>query len=98
MSCVSKDIQKQCRIQTQNDSIQPCGCPKMIVSFATPPKTPSWNWCPQIFSGSDTETCTVSCSNAHHDVSDLVNYWVVKNAKSWLSWTEDDFYMKQKQS
>ena len=31
MSCVSKDIQKQCRIQTQNDSIQPYGCPKMIV-------------------------------------------------------------------
>ena len=28
MSCVSKDIQKQCRIQTQNDSGQPLLVPK----------------------------------------------------------------------
>ena len=30
MSCVSKDIQKQPRMQTQNDSGQSYGCLKMI--------------------------------------------------------------------
>ena len=42
----------------------------------------------------DTEKCTVSCTNTHHDVTDLVNYGIVKNAKTWISWTENNFSMK----
>ena len=61
------------------------------VIFAAPPKTPCWNRCPQIFSGWDTEKCTV---NTHHDVTDLVNYGIVKYGKTWISWTEDNFSVK----
>ena len=28
----------------------------------------------------------VSCANTHHDVTDLVNYGMVKNTKTWISW------------
>ena len=27
----------------------------------------------------------VSCTNTHHDVTDLVNYRIVKNTKTWIS-------------
>ena len=27
----------------------------------------------------------VSCNNAHHDVTDLVNYGMVENEKNWIS-------------
>ena len=28
----------------------------------------------------------VSCTNTHHDVTDLVNHEIVKNTKTWISW------------
>ena len=28
----------------------------------------------------------VSCANTHHDVTNLVNHWMVKNTKTWISW------------
>ena len=28
----------------------------------------------------------VSCTNTHHDVTDLVNHGMVKNTKIWISW------------
>ena len=28
----------------------------------------------------------VSCSNTHHDDTDLLNYKIVKNAKTWIYW------------
>ena len=27
----------------------------------------------------------VSCTNTHHDITDLVNYGIVKNTKTWIS-------------
>ena len=41
---------------------------------------------------------SVSCTNTYHDVTDLVNYGKVKNTKPWISRTEHDFTMKQKNS
>ena len=32
------------------------------------------------------QKCTVSCNNAHHDVTDLVNHGMVKNTKTLISW------------
>ena len=31
-------------------------------------------------------THLVSCTNTHHDVTDLVNHRMIKNAKKWISW------------
>ena len=28
----------------------------------------------------------VSCTNTHHDVTDLVGLGMVKNTKTWISW------------
>ena len=28
----------------------------------------------------------VSCTNTHHDITDLLNYGMVKNTKTWISW------------
>ena len=28
----------------------------------------------------------VSCTDTHHDVTDLLNHGMVKNAKTWISW------------
>ena len=28
----------------------------------------------------------VSCTNTHHDMTDLVNHGMVKNTKTWTSW------------
>ena len=58
------------------------------------PRQPAEIDVPKFFSGWDTEKCTVSCTNTYHDVTDLVNYVIVKNAKTWISWTEDNFSMK----
>ena len=64
------------------------------VIFGVAPKTPSWNRCPQIFSRWGTEKCNVSYTNNYHDVTDLVNYKIAKNSKTWISWTEDNFSIK----
>ena len=31
----------------------------------------------------------VSCTNTHHDVTDLVNHGMVKNIKTWISWEQN---------
>ena len=38
----------------------------------------------------------VSCTNTHHDVTDLVNHEMVKNTNLNISRTEHNFSMKQK--
>ena len=30
--------------------------------------------------------CLVSCTNTHHDITDLVNHRMAKNTKTWISW------------
>ena len=40
----------------------------------------------------------VSRTNTYHDVTDLVNHGIVKNAKTWISLTEDNLSMKYKHS
>ena len=32
------------------------------------------------------QKCTVSCTNTQQDVTNLVNHWMVKNTKTWISW------------
>ena len=39
---------------------------------------------------------TVTCSNTHHDVTDLVNLEMVKNAKTWLSWEQNITFLQNK--
>ena len=39
---------------------------------------------------------TVTCSNTHHDVTDLVNIEMVKNAKTWLSWERNITFLQNK--
>ena len=38
----------------------------------------------------------VSCTNTHHDVTDLVNLEMVKNAKSWTSWERNITFLQNK--
>ena len=39
---------------------------------------------------------SVTCSNTHHDVTDLVNLEMVKNAKTWLSWERNITFLQNK--
>ena len=39
---------------------------------------------------------TVTFSNTHHDVTDLVNLEMVKNAKTWLSWERNITFLQNK--
>ena len=39
----------------------------------------------------------VSCTNTHHDFTNLVKHWMVKNAKIWI-FREQNFPIKQKNS
>ena len=38
----------------------------------------------------------VSCINTHHDVTDLANYGIVKNTKTWLSWEGNILFLRNK--
>ena len=31
----------------------------------------------------------ISCTNTHHDVTNLVNHGMVKNTKTWISWEQN---------
>ena len=37
-----------------------------------------------------------SCTNTHHDVTDLVNHAMVKNMKTWISWERNIIYLPNK--
>ena len=38
----------------------------------------------------------VSCTNTYRDVRDLVNHGIVKNAKTWISWQRNIFFLQNK--
>ena len=38
----------------------------------------------------------VSCTNTHHDVTDLVNHGMVKNTKTWISWERNIIFLWNK--
>ena len=38
----------------------------------------------------------VSCTNTHHDVTDLVNHGMVKNTKTWISWEWNITFLRNK--
>ena len=38
----------------------------------------------------------VSWTNTHHDVADLVNHQLVKNAKTWISWEQNITFLQKK--
>ena len=38
----------------------------------------------------------VSCTNTHHDVTDLVNHGMVKNTKTWISWERNITFLWNK--
>ena len=37
-----------------------------------------------------------SCTNIHHDVTDLVNHEIVKNTKTWISWEQNITFLQNK--
>ena len=41
---------------------------------------------------------TVSCTNTHHYVTELVNHRMLINAKTWVSQEQNNFSMKQNNS
>ena len=41
---------------------------------------------------------TVSCTNTHHDVTDLVNHGMVKNTKNWISWEWNIILLQNKEA
>ena len=40
----------------------------------------------------------VSCTNTHHDVTDLVNHGMVKNTKTWLFWERNKTFPRNKKN
>ena len=38
----------------------------------------------------------ISCTNTHHDVTDLVNHGMVKNTKTWISWERNIIFLQNK--
>ena len=40
----------------------------------------------------------VSCTNTHHDVTDLVNYETAKNTKTWISWEQNISFLQHKKN
>ena len=40
----------------------------------------------------------VSCTNTHPDIIDLVNYGIVKNTKTWISWEWKITFLKNKKT
>ena len=38
----------------------------------------------------------VSCTNTHHDVTDLINHRMVKNTKYWISWERNTTFLQNK--
>ena len=38
----------------------------------------------------------VSCTNAHDDVTDLVNHGMVKNTITWISWEQNITFQRNK--
>ena len=40
----------------------------------------------------------VPCTNTHHDVTDLVNHWMVENTKTWTSWEQNRNFLQNKKN
>ena len=38
----------------------------------------------------------ISCTNTHHDDTDLVNHGMVKNTKTWISWEQKITFLRNK--
>ena len=38
----------------------------------------------------------VLCTNTHHDVTELVNYGMVKNTRTWISWKQNGTFLWNK--
>ena len=53
----------------------------MLISINWPSLVTPWVLAQKIYS----KMYLVSCTNTHHDVTDLVNYEIVKNTKTWIS-------------
>ena len=58
-----------------------------LVQFVT-----SWFVVQKIYSKMD----LVSCTNTHRDVTDLLNYGMVKNTKTWISWERNTIFLRNK--
>ena len=40
----------------------------------------------------------VSCTNTHHDVTDLINCEIIENEKTWKSWERNITFLRNKKS
>ena len=59
-----------------------CKLLPLFVFINWPSLVSQWVLVQKIYS----KVCPVSCTNTHHDVTDLVNNGMLKNTKTWISW------------
>ena len=64
----------------------------LLISINWPSLVTSWFVVQKIYS----KTHLVSCTNTHHDVTDLVNHGMVKNTKTWISWKRNIVFLRNK--
>ena len=62
----------------------------MLISINCPSLVTSWVVVQKIYS----KMYLFSCTNTHHDVTDSVNYGMVKNTKTWISWTRNIIFLR----
>ena len=53
-------------------------------------------WVNQLWFKRYIQKYTVSCTNTHHYVTDLVNHGMVKNTKAWISWERNITFLWNK--
>ena len=64
----------------------------LLISINWPSLVTSWVVVQKIYS----KMHLVSCTNTHHDVTDLVNHGMVKNTKTWISWERNIIFLRNK--
>ena len=76
-SCIEQDLELSL-ISPSNFSNDSWKLLPLFTSISWPSLVTSWVLVQKIYS----EMHTVSCTNTDHDVTDLVNHWMVKNMKT----------------
>ena len=52
-------------------------------------------WLNQLWFKRYIQKCTTSCTNNHHDATDLVNHEMVKITKTWISWEQNIIFLQK---
>ena len=66
----------------------------LLISISWPGLVTSWVVVQKIYS----KMHLVSCTNTHHDVTDLLNHGIVKNTRTWISWERNITFLRKKET